>query len=140
MNKQDNLDLIKMVGDVLQLKFGNNFGYFSVKISRNQLKKFCDIVNTNSWFKHYGYSLDYRFSQDNSYLTLMKNDYSLNVPVILLDHTIYINASKDEWEKINKDLFLRIHKMWRKFMSMELEDYHEHLRISSLLVNSNSLY
>ena len=140
MNKQDNLDLIKMVGDVLQLKFGNNFSYFSDRISKVQLHKFCNIVNSNSSFKIHGFFLDANLSENNSCVTLVKNDETIKVPVTLLDHTIYIDATPIQWEKISKDLFLKIHKLWRKFMAMEFEDYHQHLRITSLLVENNSIY
>ena len=133
MNKEDNLQVIKKVGDVLQLKYGNDFGYFSVHVSKNQLHKFCNMVNSNTLVKDYGFLLDAKQSLNNTYVTLVKNDGTLSVPIRLLDHTIYIDATDKDWTRINPNLFAKIHKLWRKFLAIEVEEYREHMRKTSLL-------
>ena len=101
MNKNDNLNIVKHVGDMLQFEYGNEFGFFANQINRIKLVEFCEYFNSDSWTQTNGYFIDAKFSKDDSHVMLFKTDGSLRVLVRLLDHTVYIEATEFDWLKIS---------------------------------------
>lgn len=141
MNKNSNLNLVTFFGDESQLYIGSECGSYAKYIEREKLKEFCEHLNDDPIFKINGYFLTskYNYGNEKSCVTLKHFTSNLQVPVRLLDHTIYFVTSDDNWEKIDESLFDCILKAWRKFLANNISEYKSHFNKTITMCRQDSI-
>ena len=133
MNKLFNLEFVKKSGDMFQLEFGCEFGFFAHKLNRQALFDFCRYFNADTWIYTQGYYLSTKYSSNSHYVTLVNEKKFLRLQVKLLDHSAYIEADESDWLKIDDKTFKILQNSWRKFLGDNVEEYAEHMRKLSIL-------
>ena len=127
MKKQINANLVESLGDHVQLKFGNDFGYYSKHVNEIALHYFCEHFNSNSKSKKQGYSISCHILPNYTYVLYATNQLlDFEVMVKLLDHSVFIVANKEEWNKIHLSFFNELNKFWIKCLKENLDGYAEH--------------
>lgn len=139
MNKFKNIDIVEKHGDKIQLEFGAEFGFFAKQLSRKHITSFCDQFNIEPWVSLNGYYLTSKYNSNDYTITLTKGSI-LRVTVKLLDHSIYIDATEQDWMNIEKNLFMLLQKSWRNYLSNHIKEYGDHLRNTFILANLDPAY
>lgn len=135
MDKYDNLKLVRDFGDSIQLEYGNEFGYYAKNLTRNQIYKFCNEVNFNEEIQ----KSDFIFlicvdSSDMNFQVIAANQkQGFSIVIKLLDNSIYFVANDKEWAFINKEMFLTVQNLWRKFIAKHSSEYQKHLNMLDAL-------
>lgn len=134
MNREKNLEIVNKFGDQIELKYGNEYGYYAKNISDLQLQEFCNKANSNAWIHRNRFYLQPEYKKSNTLKVALVNlSKSLKVDLYLLDHTIFIDANTSEWIDIDESTFEIIQNEWRLFMQKNVDSYYEHLMITSVL-------
>ena len=135
MNKERNLDLVTSFGDDTQLYIGTECGNYAKFMSHDKISEFCENLNVEPTIKLNGYyfTSKYSYKDEKSCITLRHFGKSLQVPIKLLDHSIYCVASDEEWNKIEDSLFSFILKNWRMFLAKNIQEYKSHFNKTVVL-------
>ncbi len=135
MNTEMNKRLVVSFGDETQLNLGTECGSYAKSISKDSIREFCEKLNMDPDFSVNGYyfSSKYNYKDEKSCITLKHLGRNLQVPIKLLDHTIYIAASEEDWSKIDDNLFNLILKSWRKFLAEKIKEYRDHFNTTIIL-------
>ena len=135
MNRHTNFELVCQYGDYTQMKYGNQFGYYAKEITLDKINRFCNEVNFDPYVRNTGYHLTTKQAPvNNDYVvTLRNNEKFLMVPVMLLDHCVYIDATTEDWINIDKDFFVALQRVWVDFLSKNVKGYRNHYEKTALL-------
>lgn len=140
MNKIDNLDSVREVGDSLQLEFGTEFGYYAKNISKEQIQSFCAEASVNPVIQKHGFMFlaDFVEYKDRFCITARNISRNLNIPVRLFDNSVFFMAKDNEWFHINEEMFVTLQKLWRKFIAKHSWEYQKHLNMLDVLDKSEA--
>lgn len=138
MNRERNLEIVNENGDQVQLNYGAEFGYFVSRLDENDIIEFCEIFNKRSWALEHLYRLTHNLAANTYNITLTLFSANISLPVYLLDHSVYIDATKEGWNKIDDTLFSLLQTEWRKFLSHNIRGYSEHFNNTRVLNAENA--
>ncbi len=143
MNSETNKRLVFAFGDETQLNVGTESGSYAKTISKDCIREFCENLNEDPDFKTNGYyfTAKYNYKNEKSCITLKHLGKKLIVPIKLLDHSIYVAATEEDWLKIDDTIFDLILKNWRRFLMGRIEEYQDHFHSTLVLsgMNTNSI-
>ena len=123
MNKNENLELVINFGDLIQLEHGTSFGFFASQFDRQKIADFCNYLSNTSTAITLGWEFTNKLNYQRGQYVITARRLNINIPIVLMDHTIYFDISDDTWSKIHPQLFTFIQREWRKFLARNIEDY-----------------
>lgn len=137
MNREQNSELVISFGDHLQLMYGVEMGTFAKRIEDKKLVDFCQQFNIAA--RHTGYSLSMTEKTSNSVYKIIFRNFNkrISVPAAFLDHTVFLDATEEEWKEINEQIFFYLQKEWRKFMAKHIDEYRGYINTTLVLNKCN---
>ena len=128
MNREKNSELVTSFGDHLQLMCGIDAGSFAKRIDNEHLKSFCKQFNIAA--RHTEYALE----ATETYQIFLRNfNNQIVVKVYLLDHTVFLDATDEQWKTIREDIFNYLQNEWRKYMAKHIAEYRDHFNTTLIL-------